>query len=414
MPGQSKICRLCEAAFNRYPLSLPARTMCRLTTSPSCSRPGGTIDAVLRPVPQGLRRYHAAPLEMAVRRARAAGTVPELRSPNSSVRRRSATRCSAAATGPGAVPACPIVAGPAGRLRSASISVARRWSGTTDRPESSALPMARPRRQDLVRVTMTPAERRQRDRSLEKRRPLGAAAPARCRSHHSQRQARQIPHHLHWRRRHGDVRPECQQRQQPVHPDGAAQLSLPTQAVIDGEHMSDTTTDASRDFAEQAWVEVDFMPDPGYQLLFDGLHAQRGTGPPVPVRARSLQRQAARSERSSKDRRHFGDDLADYNPTHRVCRTASSMASSPALDLRPDWSRAPTATSGSAALDLAADAINRLQHIPEQVRLPDHHPGVPRRRLLGFRGQPPRPGPATSNWSIASSTARPRSTSSRG
>jgi type VI secretion system secreted protein VgrG len=44
--------------------------------------------------------------------------------------------------------------------------------------------------------------------------------------------------------------------------------------------MSDTTTDASRDFAEQAWVEVNFLPDPGYQLLFDGLHAHEDLGRP--------------------------------------------------------------------------------------------------------------------------------------
>ena len=44
--------------------------------------------------------------------------------------------------------------------------------------------------------------------------------------------------------------------------------------------MSDTTTDASRDFAEQAWVEVNFQPDPGYQLLFDGLHAHEDLGRP--------------------------------------------------------------------------------------------------------------------------------------
>ena len=44
--------------------------------------------------------------------------------------------------------------------------------------------------------------------------------------------------------------------------------------------MSDTTTDASRDFAAQAWVEVDFLPDPGYQLLFDGLHAHEELGRP--------------------------------------------------------------------------------------------------------------------------------------
>ena len=44
--------------------------------------------------------------------------------------------------------------------------------------------------------------------------------------------------------------------------------------------MSDTTTDASRDFASQAWVEVDFLPDPGYQLLFDGLHAHEELGRP--------------------------------------------------------------------------------------------------------------------------------------
>ena len=44
--------------------------------------------------------------------------------------------------------------------------------------------------------------------------------------------------------------------------------------------MSDTASDTARDFAANAWVEVDFKPDPGYQLLFDGLHAQEELGRP--------------------------------------------------------------------------------------------------------------------------------------
>src|SRR6516162_3933371 len=46
--------------------------------------------------------------------------------------------------------------------------------------------------------------------------------------------------------------------------------------------MSDTadTPDTARDFAAHAWVEVDFAPDPGYQLLFDGLHGYEELGRP--------------------------------------------------------------------------------------------------------------------------------------
>ncbi len=44
--------------------------------------------------------------------------------------------------------------------------------------------------------------------------------------------------------------------------------------------MSDTTTDASREAAANAWVEVDFSPDPGFQLLFDGIHAHEELGRP--------------------------------------------------------------------------------------------------------------------------------------
>jgi type VI secretion system secreted protein VgrG len=43
--------------------------------------------------------------------------------------------------------------------------------------------------------------------------------------------------------------------------------------------MSDTA-DTARDVASHAWVEVDFTPDPGYQLLFDGLHGHEELGRP--------------------------------------------------------------------------------------------------------------------------------------
>lgn len=44
--------------------------------------------------------------------------------------------------------------------------------------------------------------------------------------------------------------------------------------------MSDTVSDASRDAAAHAWVEVDFAPDPGFQLLFDGVHGHEELGRP--------------------------------------------------------------------------------------------------------------------------------------
>jgi type VI secretion system secreted protein VgrG len=40
------------------------------------------------------------------------------------------------------------------------------------------------------------------------------------------------------------------------------------------------TESDQRDVAANAWVEVDFSPDPGYQLLFDGLHGHEELGRP--------------------------------------------------------------------------------------------------------------------------------------
>src|SRR5215469_15822544 len=42
--------------------------------------------------------------------------------------------------------------------------------------------------------------------------------------------------------------------------------------------MSDS--DTSQAIAANAWVEVDFSPDPGYQLIFDGIHAHEELGRP--------------------------------------------------------------------------------------------------------------------------------------
>src|SRR5215469_16837159 len=42
--------------------------------------------------------------------------------------------------------------------------------------------------------------------------------------------------------------------------------------------MSDS--DSSQAIASNAWVEVDFSPDPGYQLIFDGIHAHEELGRP--------------------------------------------------------------------------------------------------------------------------------------
>jgi type VI secretion system secreted protein VgrG len=44
--------------------------------------------------------------------------------------------------------------------------------------------------------------------------------------------------------------------------------------------MSGTMTDTSRAAADQAWVKVDFAPDPGFQLLFDGLRGHEELGRP--------------------------------------------------------------------------------------------------------------------------------------
>jgi type VI secretion system secreted protein VgrG len=44
--------------------------------------------------------------------------------------------------------------------------------------------------------------------------------------------------------------------------------------------MVDAPTATSRDVAAHAWVEVDFDPDPGYQLLFDGVHGHEELGRP--------------------------------------------------------------------------------------------------------------------------------------
>lgn len=44
--------------------------------------------------------------------------------------------------------------------------------------------------------------------------------------------------------------------------------------------MSDTMTDTAQDAAANAWVEVDFDPNPGFQLLFDGVHAHEELGRP--------------------------------------------------------------------------------------------------------------------------------------
>ncbi|MFI4982752.1 MAG: contractile injection system protein, VgrG/Pvc8 family, partial [Nevskiales bacterium] len=44
--------------------------------------------------------------------------------------------------------------------------------------------------------------------------------------------------------------------------------------------MSDTSSATSRDIAANAWVEVDFSPDPGFQLIFDGIHAREELGRP--------------------------------------------------------------------------------------------------------------------------------------
>src|ERR1700712_3926644 len=44
--------------------------------------------------------------------------------------------------------------------------------------------------------------------------------------------------------------------------------------------MAGTLTDSSREAAANAWVEVDFAPDPGFQLLFDGFHGHEELGRP--------------------------------------------------------------------------------------------------------------------------------------
>jgi type VI secretion system secreted protein VgrG len=44
--------------------------------------------------------------------------------------------------------------------------------------------------------------------------------------------------------------------------------------------MSDAATDTSRAAAANAWVEVDFSPDPGFKLLFDGVHGHEELGRP--------------------------------------------------------------------------------------------------------------------------------------
>jgi type VI secretion system secreted protein VgrG len=44
--------------------------------------------------------------------------------------------------------------------------------------------------------------------------------------------------------------------------------------------MADDPSATSRDIAAHAWVEVDFDPDPGYQLIFDGVHGHEELGRP--------------------------------------------------------------------------------------------------------------------------------------
>ena len=165
-----------------------------------------------------------------------------------------------------------------------------------------------------------------------------------------------------------------------------------------------------RKIASKAWVEVDFDPDPGFKLLFDGLHGREELGRPflytVDLSSGTLRPDISKLVGTSAT---VWMSQSDPNATDRYL---NGIVTRVGLD-RP-VRRDVSLPCRAAALDLAADTGHRLPDFPEQVPLPDHHQGVPRRRLLRFQGQPQGSQPETPRWTIACSTRKARLISSRG